>query len=242
MGYLGKLRELTLFRKSEKAILSLFLDFLANNTFEGWEVDSLFVSIVRSNGGYYIAGGHGAQAENLVNGFERHFDRISPGAGAYFDGLIEECGSFENYPFYARHNATAAFPNGFSYSLAIPIPSYGPLMVYCHLVRELDRESQNFLYALGETLSTHLDALGFREELTKIDATKPPFVMTALTPRQWEIHALMLEGMSNLAIARQMKYSESLIRQETMRIYKLLGITGRKDLPINRTSPAVIEA
>jgi DNA-binding CsgD family transcriptional regulator len=242
VGYLGKLRELTLFRKSEAATLDSFLDFLASKTLEDWAVDSLFVSIVRSNGGYYIAGGHGAQALNLVDGFERHFDRNSPGAAAYFDGRVEECGSFEEYPFFRRSTAAQAFPNGFNYSLAIPVPSYGPLIVYCNTAQELDRERENFLYALGETLSCHLDALGFRNEITNIDEANTPFVMTALSSRQWEIHALMLEGLSNLAIARQMKYSESLIRQETMRIYKKMGITGRKDLPISRSGLEVREA
>jgi DNA-binding CsgD family transcriptional regulator len=242
VGYLGKLRELSLFRKSEDATLNSFLDFLAQNTLEGWGVDSLFVSIVRANGGYYVAGGHGAQAALLINGFERHFDRNSPGANAYFDGRIEECGPFQEYPFYGGGRASDVFPNGFDYSMAIPVPSYGPLMVYCHTVHDLDRESENFLYALGETLSWHLDALGFRDEITNVDETNAPFVMMALTPRQWEIHGLMLDGFSNLAIAHHMKYSESLIRQETMRIYKKLGITGRKDLPITRNNVEVKEA
>lgn len=241
VGYLGKLRQLSLFARSSAANLETFLDFLATNTLDAWSIDSLFVSIVRSNGGYFIAGGHGAQASLLINGFERHFDRNSPGAMAYFDGQIEECGSFDAYPFYARHNAVHAFPNGFQYSLAVPVPSYGPLMIYCQAAHDLDRESQNFLYALGETLASHLDLLGFRDQITNVGEGKTPFVMMALTPRQWEIHGLILEGMSNLAIAREMKYSESLIRQETMRIYKKLGISGRKDLPISRNALDVTE-
>lgn len=242
VGYLGKLRELSLYARSETTNLGTFLDFLATRTLEEWSVDSLFVSIVRANGGYYVAGGHGAQASMLVDGFERHFDRNSPGALAYFDGQIEECGSFDEYPFYGRHNAANAFPNGFEYSLAIPVPSYGPLMIYCEKVHELNYESQNFLYALGEMLGSHLDRLGFRDQIVNIDESKTPYVMTALTPRQWKIHALVLEGMSNLAIAHEMKYSESLIRQETMRIYKKLGITGRKDLPISRQGLEAKEA
>ena len=107
-------------------------------------------------------------------------------------------------------------------------------MIYCQEIHDLDRDSQNFLYALGETLARHLDVLGFRDQITNINESKAPFVMMSLTPRQWEIHAFILEGMSNLSIAHEMKYSESLIRQETMRIYKKLGITGRKDLPILR--------
>ena len=115
-------------------------------------------------------------------------------------------------------------------------------MIYCREIHDLNRDSQNFLYALGETLACHLDFLGFRDQITNIDESKAPFLLMSLTPRQWEIHALILEGMSNVAIAHEMKYSESLIRQETMRIYKKLGISGRRDLPILRQSLDVKEA
>lgn len=242
MGYLGKLRELSLFRKSESATLDSFLEFLATETLSGWSIDSIFVSVVRSNGAYYVAGGHGPRAVMLVDRPERNFDRNSPGAAAYFDGVIVESGSFEDYPFFVRGNALKVFPHGFSYSLAVPVPSYGPLMMYCHAVHELDHEKENFLYALGESLSSHLDALGFSQEIDKIDEGNPPLAIVALTPRQWEVHSLMLTGLSNAAIAHHMKYSESLIRQETMRIYKKLGITGRKDLPISRQNLEAKEA
>ena len=51
-----------------------------------------------------------------------------------------------------------------------------------------------------------------------------------LTERQALILDLMKSGMTNIAIASKMGYSESLIRQETMAIYQKLGIDGRKDL------------
>ena len=51
-----------------------------------------------------------------------------------------------------------------------------------------------------------------------------------LTERQELILELMQEGKTNGAIATRMGYSESLIRQETIVIYRKLGIAGRKDL------------
>ncbi|MCX6429532.1 MAG: helix-turn-helix transcriptional regulator [Actinobacteria bacterium] len=219
--------------RSGSVTLDSFLEFLVHDTLQDWSIDSVFVSVVRTNGAYYVAGGHGLHATQLVNGFERQFDRNSPGAIAYFDGKVEETGPFDDYPFFVPANSLKVFPNGFAYSLAVPVPSYGPLMIYCQDAQELDVERENFLYALGESLALHLDALGFSEEIDRVDGNQPLAVI-ALTPRQWEIHSLMLDGLSNSAIAHQMKYSESLIRQETMRIYKKLGITGRRDLPIRR--------
>lgn len=52
----------------------------------------------------------------------------------------------------------------------------------------------------------------------------------ALTERQQQILSLVKSGMTNPAIAAQMGYSESLIRQETMVIYQKLGVDGRREL------------
>jgi DNA-binding NarL/FixJ family response regulator len=40
----------------------------------------------------------------------------------------------------------------------------------------------------------------------------------------------MEKGFTNPAIAAEIGYSESLVRQETMAIYSLLDISGRKEL------------
>ncbi len=58
--------------------------------------------------------------------------------------------------------------------------------------------------------------------------------MTALTERQKLILRMIELGDTNSTIAERMGYSESLIRQETITIYRKLGITGRKDLNTGR--------
>jgi DNA-binding CsgD family transcriptional regulator len=51
-----------------------------------------------------------------------------------------------------------------------------------------------------------------------------------LTERESIVETLIREGLTNAEIARKLGYSESLIRQETVIIYRKLGISGRKDL------------
>lgn len=51
-----------------------------------------------------------------------------------------------------------------------------------------------------------------------------------LTERQELVLELIQEGKTNRTIALSMGYSESLIRQETMVIYRKLGIEGRRDI------------
>jgi DNA-binding CsgD family transcriptional regulator len=50
-----------------------------------------------------------------------------------------------------------------------------------------------------------------------------------LTSRQIKILELMAEGMVNLEIARELMLSESTIRQETVRIYRSLGVPNRSE-------------
>ena len=51
-----------------------------------------------------------------------------------------------------------------------------------------------------------------------------------LTSRQSEILSLISEGRTNSSIATILGYSESLIRQETITIYRKLGVRGRKEI------------
>lgn len=56
-----------------------------------------------------------------------------------------------------------------------------------------------------------------------------------LTARQQEILALIRDGKTNFQISELLGFSESLIRQETIVIYRVLGITGRKEIVDNST-------
>lgn len=51
-----------------------------------------------------------------------------------------------------------------------------------------------------------------------------------LTERESTIEKFIRDGLTNAQIAERLGYSESLIRQETVIIYRKLGVSGRKDL------------
>ena len=50
-----------------------------------------------------------------------------------------------------------------------------------------------------------------------------------LTERQYQILELMSQGKTNLAISQILGFSESTIRQESIRIYEKLRCDGRKE-------------
>jgi len=51
-----------------------------------------------------------------------------------------------------------------------------------------------------------------------------------LSERQKIIHSLMSQGFTNAQIASELGFSESLIRQETMQVFRILGVSGRKEI------------
>jgi DNA-binding NarL/FixJ family response regulator len=51
-----------------------------------------------------------------------------------------------------------------------------------------------------------------------------------LSSRQKVILEMLSKGATNSEIALEIGYSESLIRQETIEIYRTLGVSGRKEL------------
>ena len=59
----------------------------------------------------------------------------------------------------------------------------------------------------------------------------------SLSEREERIVELIREGMTNFQIANQLGYSESLIRQETVSIYRKLGVNGRKELRSAELTP-----
>lgn len=52
---------------------------------------------------------------------------------------------------------------------------------------------------------------------------------TLFTRRQRDVIRLVTDGLTNNQIANELGFSESTIRQETMRIYEILGATGRAE-------------
>jgi DNA-binding NarL/FixJ family response regulator len=96
-------------------------------------------------------------------------------------------------------------------------------------------ESMNVFYiAIGSLLGLYASRLPKKliEEVvilkTKIELPKVP-----LSDRQIVIAGMLERGFNNAQIAYEIGYSESLVRQETVAIYRKLEVSGRKAMQIN---------
>lgn len=71
---------------------------------------------------------------------------------------------------------------------------------------------------------------GTEVQLGKNMTLHAPPTNLALMPRQWTILNATRKGRANFEIAIELGFSESLIRQETVQIYRKLGVSGRKEI------------
>jgi DNA-binding CsgD family transcriptional regulator len=94
----------------------------------------------------------------------------------------------------------------------------------------LDEEFDQFLKVISGMFYSHY--IRYKSKFNQKKKLSSPIShqSDSLSPRQNKIIEHLRQGRTNAEIASQLGYSESLIRQETVKIYRTLNITGRKEL------------
>ena len=115
--------------------------------------------------------------------------------------------------------------------LAIPVHAFGVYTITSFKQPELDEVHERFLRTVGQLACA---ALIKHRLLNRIKSRSSKSIVSfakgQLTQRQDQIRKLILSGMTNVEIAQEIGYSDSLVRQETMAIYAALNVSGRKEL------------
>jgi DNA-binding CsgD family transcriptional regulator len=120
---------------------------------------------------------------------------------------------------------------GWKTCLAWPINSHGGAIAFFASEFDLGPASRNFIMTVGS-----ISGLAFKIAQDCDCTTCPKTTLksvisnTVPTARQELIVKRLRSGLSNKAIADELGYSESLIRQETIAIYKIFNVAGRKEL------------
>ena len=96
----------------------------------------------------------------------------------------------------------------------------------------LNEETSIFIESIANLLALYLFSPGFLQGVktglpSETHASLAPERGLPLSQRQGLILRMISEGRTNLAIGEMLKYSESTIRQETIRIFSKLGCDGR---------------
>ena len=140
--------------------------------------------------------------------------------------------------FKTTYPLMSEFPVRDTWVSGIAIPAYpiGGIALFSAHDLEPSESVHVFYVAIGSLLGLYASrlpkalvavALTVKE---KIDLPQVP-----LSDRQLVIAGLLERGFNNAQIGLEIGYSESLIRQETVAIYRKLQVTGRKALQAIRT-------
>ena len=84
------------------------------------------------------------------------------------------------------------------------------------------------LSAISAPVCLYLDLLSRGDQHEPPTSPRQP--RPELTDRQRTMLAMLAEGMTNLQIASRLGFGESTVRQDTMAIYRHLGVSGRRDV------------
>jgi DNA-binding CsgD family transcriptional regulator len=130
---------------------------------------------------------------------------------------------FKSYPYLKE---LGCIDTNWKTSLAVPMQRRGAYYLVLHGEPTMTEEFEHLLRSIGNLILMHIREL--RPEQTKASLSSSS--VTKLTARQELIHNLLIHGYTNPEIAKDIGYSESLVRQETIAIYAFLGVSGRKEL------------
>jgi len=120
--------------------------------------------------------------------------------------------------------------------VAIPVYPIGGMSFVSSQQLELTHETMILLTAIGSLLGLYASRLPTEliHEAIKVKE-KIHLEQVPLTDRQLVIAGLLERGFSNSQIGLEIGYSDSLVRQETVSIYKKLNVTGREAMQLIRT-------
>ena len=140
----------------------------------------------------------------------------------------DEYSTLQAIPFTEPEKTFICFPIE---KCGTPIAVLG---IFCAPVVEPDAEIDAFMRTIGNLFSLHvyrsLDTPAPQRVLKHKSTLSSPDSHTGkLTERQYLILRMMSEGRTNVGISELLGYSESTIRQETIKIFAKLGCHGREE-------------
>ena len=106
----------------------------------------------------------------------------------------------------------------------------GALVIVVRNEYNVDDDDQEVGIATGMLLDNMMRL--WKTNVVRKQDRNEPMSVEDLTSRQLKILHHIAEGMTNSEISRQVLLSESSVRQETIKIYRALGVGGRKEAMI----------
>jgi DNA-binding CsgD family transcriptional regulator len=242
--YVRKISNLTTFLYETDPTSDSIARFLALDTFAPFDPSALLLGLLQIDGSIKVVSSFGiseaikaevlAIAERPANPFSQSMQK---------DKVLGFGGLEELFSNSLDEKKVESHLSDLKYSLAWPIHYLGAGIIFFQEESTLDSLDELFFRAIGGMLALHHTYTTTLSDFTEgiapshlsgasTNYSPRPLISERkeLTSRQRIILAELLRGETNATIAQGLNFSSSLIRQETMEIYRKLGVSGRKEL------------
>lgn len=209
--------------------------FLVLNTFSEENCFCLYIGELIDNGFVCPLGGYGWSSAEYAAFFDLPIQEKIPIAAAIRENTVFIALNGTEYEKEYPLEVGSRYEGKWVSGVAIPASPVGGMALYSTKKLELTEAMKVFYIAIGSLLGLYSSQLPKPIVLASVDIKEEIHLpQLPLSDRQLVIADLLERGFNNAQIALEIGYSESLIRQETVAIYRKLEVTGRKALQLLR--------
>lgn len=202
-------------------------EFLVTHSLDFLSVDHLWISQVTNRKTVRVRASHGVDQSKFQDWQEFPLDWKLPVTDALVEKRIVWINSLPEWPEEYPLLKGVTYEGPARTQIVVPIfrlnSSVGCLGFVSSEILEPDEEVALFLQTIANLISLHI----YKQTWERKKQDSPN--VSSLTDRQVQILAFIADRKTNIEIADAMGYSESTVRQETIRIFEKLQVSGRNE-------------
>jgi DNA-binding CsgD family transcriptional regulator len=203
--------------------------FLVMNTFSEEKFLSIFIGELIETGVVCPLAGFGWSSQEYASFTDIPIQDKFPITDAIRSNSVliahNDAGYENEYPLMKDFE----FAGDWKTEITLPVYPIGGMAMFSSKNLELTESMTVFFTAVGSLLGLYASRLPVALVAVALDVKKKiDLPQVPLSDRQLVIADMLERGFNNAQIGLELGYSESLIRQETVAIYRKLQVTGRK--------------
>lgn len=229
---MNSISELSVYLARPEITPSLLSQFLILKTLQPLGANQLFISQLHPDGMVRPIDSFGYSEEQMEGWREFPLTDNLPVCDAIRNDqlvwLADSNDWHREYPELAKYPGDLASNTFIAISVDIYGAPAGALGIMSRIQVQPNPELISYVSAVGGLIGLYLSRVN-EGRLAQIVRGPLNLNQSFLSPRQMKILTLMGQDFTNPQIGKELGFSESTVRQETMRIYQILQVSGRKD-------------
>ena len=229
--YSGEIERLARFLIGTNVNSSDLSRFLVLDTFANVKASAILIFGISGEGHLKAESSFGLPQEIVIHLTDVQLGEERPMVAGFRSNQFALISREESKQVFPKLHEGNGMPENVASLVLCPILPYGGFALALNCEPETSYELEMFFRAVGTLATLHFNRLQSNSlPVLRKSQRSTQNGDVELTQRQMLIKNLMENGYTNIAIANEIGYSESLVKQETMAIFSILNISGRKEL------------